>query len=215
MPKAKKGAEPRTLTPRQLEILTMIRDSRRRNGYSPTLQEIADQLGISKITVFEHVEALVRKRLLRRSAHKARSLEVTDLAEFPDERPTLIPLVGRIAAGQPIDAVAVDDTLDLESLFASDHPRRAVRVTGDSMIDEHICEGDYVIVEDRPNVRNGDTVVALADGENTLKKFYREGGRVRLQPANGNYKPIYPREVQVQGVVVGVIRQYDSRARRR
>ncbi|MCG3129816.1 MAG: LexA repressor [Phycisphaerae bacterium] len=215
MKKARKKQEPRTLTPRQLEILTRIRDGRRRNGYSPTLQEIADELGISKITVFEHVEALIRKGLVTRSTHRARSLEVTDLAEFPDEGPTRIPLVGRVAAGRPIDTVQTDDVLDLESMFESTHPRRAIRVTGDSMIDEHICEGDFVIVEDRPTVRNGDTVVALADGENTLKKFFREGGRVRLQPANGQYKPIYPKEVEVQGVVVGVIRQYRGTGRRR
>ncbi|MCC7291065.1 MAG: transcriptional repressor LexA [Phycisphaerales bacterium] len=211
----RKTVEPRTLTPRQLQILTMIRDGRRRNGYSPTLQEVADQLDISKITVFEHVEALVRKKLLTRSTHKARSLEVTDLAEFPDERPTMIPLVGRIAAGSPVETLETADRLDIEDLFASEHPRRAIRVTGDSMIDEHICEGDFVIVEDRPSVRNGDIVVALADGDNTLKKFYREGHRVRLQPANGNYKPIYPREVEIQGVVVGVVRQYTSKGRRR
>jgi len=206
---------PRTLTPRQLEILIAIRDGRRRDGYSPTLQELASQFGVSKVTVFEHVNALIKKGMLRRQSYKTRSLEVTQAARFPDERPTLIPLVGQVAAGVPIESYQTKETLDLETLFVTDHPRRAILVAGDSMIDEHICEGDLVIVEDRDNVRNGDTVVALVAGENTLKRFYREKDRIRLQPANGRYKPIYPRQVKIQGVVIGVIRRYKSTRRYR
>ncbi len=204
-----KMADAHTLTPRQLEILVSIRDGRRRNGYSPTLQEIADHLGISKITVFEHVEALLRKGLLRRQANKARSLELTSSVRFPDDRPTLLPLVGRIAAGRPIEAIELPDAVDLETIFQSRHPVRVLEVQGDSMIDEHIQEGDFVIYEERSNARNGDTVVALVNGEEaTLKKFFREKSRIRLQPANEKYKPIYAEDVQVQGVVVGVIRRY-------
>ncbi len=196
------------LTPRQLEILVMIRDTRRSYGYSPTLQEIADQLGISKITVFEHVEALIDKGLLTRRSNKARSLDVTPLAEFPDERSTLLPLVGRIAAGRPIEAVEIPDSVDLETLFTSKHPVRVLTVTGDSMIDEQIRDGDLVVFEERSNARNGDTVVALVEGEEaTLKKFFKEKSRVRLQPANAKYKPIYTRNVEIQGVVIGVIRR--------
>jgi repressor LexA len=197
------------LTPRQLEILTSIRDSRRNRGYSPTLQEIADQLGISKITVFEHVDALIRKGLVTRRSNKARSLELTSSAKFPDERPTLIPLVGRIAAGRPIEAIEVPDALDLEGVFSSRYPVRCLTVSGDSMIDEQIRDGDVVIYEQRANPRNGNTVVALIDGEEaTLKKFYKEKNRVRLQPANRKYKPIYTRNVVIQGVVIGVIRRF-------
>ncbi len=203
-----KHAESGFLTPRQLEILTCIRDGRRQNGYAPTLQEIADQLEISKITVFEHVEALLKKGLLKRHANRARSLELTSSARFPDDRPTLLPLVGRIAAGRPIEAVELPDSVDLETLFTSRHPVRVLEVQGDSMIDEQICEGDYVVYEERDNARNGDTVVALVDGgEATLKKFFREKSRIRLQPANENYKPIYADDVQVQGIVIGVIRR--------
>jgi repressor LexA len=199
----------RCLTPRQLEILTMIRDVRRIQGYSPTLQEIADELGISKITVFEHVEALIKKRLLTRRSNKARSLGLTHLVELPDERPTRMPLVGRIAAGRPIEAIEVPDAIDLEEVFASRHPVRVLTVVGDSMIDDQIRDGDLVIYEERSNPRNGDTVVALVDGEEaTLKRFYKEKNRVRLQPANANYKPIYTRNVDVQGIVIGVIRRY-------
>lgn len=196
------------LTPRQLQILTMIRDGRRSSGYSPTLQEIADQLGISKITVFEHVQALLEKKLLTRRSNRARSLELTPQAQLPDERPTLLPLVGRIAAGRPLEAIEMPDTVDMESIFSSRHPVRVLQVTGDSMIDEHIREGDLVVYEARSNARDGDTVVALVDGEEaTLKKFYREKNRIRLQPANSQYKPIYSRNVEIQGVVIGVLRR--------
>ena len=201
--------ETHCLTPRQLEILTLIRDGRRNDGYSPTLQEIADELGISKITVFEHVEALHKKGLLSRRSNKARSLELTPSARLPDERPTLLPLVGRIAAGRPIEAIESPDSVDLEEVFTSRHPVGVLTVMGDSMIDEHIRDGDLVVYERRSNARNGDTVVALIDGdEATLKKFYREKNQIRLQPANPKYKPIYVRDVEIQGVVIGVIRRY-------
>jgi len=196
------------LTPRQLEIMTLIRDGRRRNGFSPTLQEIADHLGISKITVFEHVEALLEKRLLTRRTNRARSLELTAAAQFPDERPTLLPLVGRIAAGVPIQAVESRDKIDLEEMFTSRYPVAVLTVRGDSMIDEHIRDGDLVVYERRSTARNGDTVVALVNGDDaTLKKFYREKNRIRLQPANPRYSPIYTQDVDIQGVVIGVIRR--------
>jgi repressor LexA len=197
----------RCLTPRQIEILTLIRDGRRRDGFSPTLQEIADELGISKITVFEHVEGLLEKGLLTRRSNRARSLELTAKARLPDERPTLLPLVGRIAAGRPIEAIETTDKIDLEDMFTSRYPVGVLSVVGDSMIDEHIREGDLVVFEKRTNPRNGDTVVAIIEGEATLKKFYKEKSRIRLQPANKKYDPIYTRELDVQGVVIGVIRR--------
>ena len=211
MARVNKAHESRRLTPRQLEVLTLIRDGRRRDGYSPTMQELADHLGVSKVTVFEHVEALIEKGLLRRLPHRARSLEITPLARFPDRRPTLIPLAGRIAAGCPIEAIEDIESLDLESVFDSGHETFVLQVSGDSMIDEQIRDGDFVIVERRAQVRNGETVVALlAGGDATLKKFYRQGRRIRLQPANRRYKPILVRagQVQVQGVVIGVVRRY-------
>jgi len=201
--------EAHCLTPRQIEILTMIRDGRRRDGYSPTLQEIADELGISKITVFEHVEALLRKGLLTRRSNRARSLELTSAASLPDDRPTLLPMVGRIAAGRPIEAIESDEAVDLEEMFTSRFPVGVLTVVGDSMIEEQIREGDLVVYEKRSNPRNGDTVVALIDGEEaTLKKFFKEKNRVRLQPANPKYEPIFVTDVDIQGVVIGVIRRY-------
>ena len=210
MPRMKQSVteESHCLTPRQLEILTMIRDGRRSDGFSPTLQEIADRLDISKITVFEHVEACIRKGLLKRRSNRARSLELTSAARLPDERPTLLPFVGRIAAGHPIEAIESPETLDLEAVFTRRNPVGVLQVTGDSMIGEHIRDGDLVVYEKRSNARNGDTVVALIDGdEATLKKFYKEKNRIRLQPANPKYHPIYAQNVDIQGVVIGVIRR--------
>jgi repressor LexA len=199
-----------TVTPRQLDILRHIRDFRLRHGYSPTMQEIGDHLGLTKVTVFEHVGALEKKGLIQRGdKHKARSLKVSKKFEFPDEtKPTRLRLAGRIAAGRPIEAVEDAQTLDLEEIFQSARETFVLEVTGDSMIEEHISPGDYVICEKRNTARSGQTVVALLpDGEATLKKLYREKGRVRLQPANPNYEPIYCREVQIQGVVIGVLRR--------
>lgn len=208
----RRKTKPRDLrfpTPRQIEILTLIRDGRKSNGYSPTLQEIADELDISKITVFEHVESLVEKGLLTRRTHKARSLALTSSARLPDERPTLLPLVGRIAAGRPLEAIETPDAVDLEEMYTSRYPVRVLRVTGDSMINDQIRDGDLVVYEQRSNPRNGDTVVALIDGEDaTLKRFYKEKHRIRLQPANAKYKPIFVRDLQVQGVVIGLLRRY-------
>lgn len=206
--KKKETREALCLTPRQLEILTHVREARRNLGYSPTLQEMADELGISKITVFEHVEALIEKGMLTRRPNRARSLALTSSARLPDERPTCIPMVGRIAAGCPIEAIETPDTVDLEEVFASRHPVGILTVAGDSMIDDQISDGDWVVFEQRTNARNGDTVVALLDGEATLKRFYKEKNRIRLQPANDRYEPIYVREVQIQGVVIGVIRRF-------
>ena len=197
------------VTPRQLDILRLIRGYRSRHGYSPTLQEIGDALHLTKVTVFEHVGALERKgALLRGAKHKARSLRVAPDFDFPEDRPTRLPLVGRIAAGEPIEAVEDVEALDLEEVFDRPGERFVLRVTGDSMIDEQIRDGDYVICEGRTTARNGETVVALLeDGEATLKRLYREKGRIRLQPANPDFDPIYTDHVDIQGVVIGVLRR--------
>ena len=199
----------KTMTPRQLQVLRYIRDYRNQHGYSPTMQEIGDHLGLTKITAFEHVGALVKKGLLRRgSRYKARSLQVASGVEFADESPTRLPLIGRIAAGLPIEAIENRQVLDLEDVFASRHDTYALKVTGESMIDDHIADGDYVICERRSDVGDGEMVVALLpDGEATLKRIYREKGKFRLQPANPKFKPVIVEHVHVQGVVIGVIRK--------
>ena len=201
------------LTPKQQKILLMIRDWQLTRGYSPTLQEMADELSVSKVTVFEHVEALIKKGALRRDPNKARSLELAGNAVLPnEERSTRLPLVGTIAAGSPILAVEDRQVLDLEDLFAAPHRSGdtfVLKVRGDSMIDEHIAEGDFVICRRTSTARNGEMVVALLpDGEATLKTFFKERGRVRLQPANEKYEPIIVDDCQIQGVVIGVVRTY-------
>ena len=202
------------LTPKQLKILQLIRDSRVVRGYSPTMQELADELGISKVTVFEHVEALIKKGALKRDPNKARSLSICDNAVVPDEaQPLTFPLVGKIAAGYPIEKFESSDQLNLSELFGTRVGQKggsfALRVEGDSMKDEGILDGDYVIIERRETARNGERVVALLpNGETTLKTFYREGDRIRLQPANPDFEPIIVRDCKVQGVVSGVLRRY-------
>lgn len=205
--KRKKATRP--ATPRQSQILTYIRDYRREHGYSPTLQEIGDKLDISKVTVFEHLTVLEERGLVVRDRHKARSLELAEHLELPDDRPTLLPLAGRIAAGSPIEAIESPETLDLERVFAGRNKTFVLQVQGDSMIDDSIRDGDFVVVERRKNVKDGETVVALLDsGEATLKRLYREGRGFRLQPANQNYKPIHTDRLNIQGVAIGVIRRF-------
>jgi repressor LexA len=202
------------LTPRQLDVLVAIRNYRHLHGYAPTMQELADQLGTSKVTIFEHVGALERKGILRRDKHKARSVEIIADQRLPDEnRATKMPLLGNIAAGSPIEAIENREELDLEQLFASRNGVYVLRVRGDSMIDDHLCDGDYVVIERRETARNGEQVVALLDtGEATLKRFYREGNKIRLQPANASMEPriVDADRCRVQGVVIGVLRSYQN-----
>jgi repressor LexA len=175
------------------------------------MQELADEFNVSKVTVFEHIAALQLKGFLVRSRHRARSLQLTDQVDFPDERPTQLPLLGRIAAGRPIEAIEQGESLDLEGLFPANGNVFALRVNGDSMIDDHIQDGDYVVCEKRQTTHDGEVVVALLeDGEATLKRLYREANGIRLQPANADYEPIRVPNVDVQGVVIGVIRKVRS-----
>jgi repressor LexA len=201
------------LTPRQLDVVVAIRNYRHLNGFAPTMQELADQLGTSKVTIFEHIGALERKRVIRRDKHKARSLEIIAEDRLPDEnRSTKLPLLGNIAAGSPIEAVENREEIDLEQMFQSRTGVYVLRVRGESMIDDHLCDGDYVVIERRETARNGEQVVALLDsGEATLKRFYREGGKIRLQPANRAMEPriINADQCRIQGVVIGVLRSYN------
>ena len=195
------------LTRRQHDIVTFIRDYIAENDYAPTMQEMADHFGVSRPTIFEHIEALQAKGALTREALKSRAIELAPEFAY---NPTALPLVGTIAAGTPIEAVESPEVLDLEDLFRGRPGETFVlRVQGNSMIDEQIRDGDYVIVEKRHEARNGETVVALIDGgDATLKRFYKEKGRIRLQPANPDMEPIYVDDCDVQGVVIGVLRKY-------
>jgi len=202
------------LTPKQLRILQLIRDWRVRRGYSPTMQELADEIGVSKVTVFEHVEALIKKSALVREPNKARSLSIAEGVAVPDEaRPLRFPLVGKIAAGNPIERVANEDEIDLAEVLCSSNSRQnstfALKVEGDSMRDEGILDGDFVLIERTQVATNGDKVVALLpDGSTTLKTFFKEDDHIRLQPANPQFDPIRVKFCQVQGIVKGVVRRY-------
>lgn len=202
------------LTPKQLKILQLIRDYRVRRGYSPTMQELADEIGVSKVTVFEHVEALIKKGALVREPNKARSLSIAEGIAVPDEaRPLRFPLVGKIAAGHPIERVSDTDEIDLSEIFSARGPKGestfALKVEGESMRDEGILDGDFVLIERTQVAQNGDRVVALLpDGSTTLKTFYKEDDHIRLQPANPAFEPIRVKYCQVQGVVKGVVRRY-------
>src|SRR5438270_5129870 len=182
------------------------------NAYSPTRKKWADQLGTRKFTIFEHVGALEKKHVIKRDKHKARSLELVSDERLPDEnRSTKLPLLGNIAAGSPIEAVENREELDLEQLFHAKNGVYVLRVRGESMIDDHLCDGDYVVIERRENARNGEQVVALLDsGEATLKRFYKEGSKIRLQPANKTMEPriVDADRCKIQGVVIGVLRSY-------
>jgi repressor LexA len=204
------------LTPRQLAIVRFIRDFVAKHEYAPTMQEMADRFGVSRPTIFEHIEALQAKGALKRAPTRARAIELAPELLRPAGRPSFanlrFPLMGRIAAGRPIEAVEESEVLDVEKLFTGRLGEVfALQVRGNSMIDEQIRDGDYVIVEKRQDAHNGETVVALVDDtEATLKKFYHDVGRVRLQPANPTMEPIFldPERVRIQGVVIGVLRKY-------
>ena len=202
------------LTPKQLEVLELISRHRNEHGYSPTLKELSTELGVSKVTVFERVEALIRKGALHREPNKARSLSIAEGVEFPHAHAIRFPLVGRIAAGMPIERCQDSDALDLEEMFGPRIGQRAqtfaLKVEGESMKDDGILDGDYVLVQQQNTAKNGDRVVALLpDGETTLKTFFLENdGMIRLQPANSEFDPIYVTHCEVQGVITGVLRSY-------
>lgn len=191
------------ITKRQKAVVDFIRDYHGAEGVPPTMDEISARLNLNKKTVYEHLQRLKSRGILTWRRYEARSLKLVE----PESAE--VPFYGYIAAGKPIEAVPVGDTIDISGMLSSDKECYVLQVKGDSMIEEHIRDGDYVIVERRDTAQNGETVVALVDGgEATLKKFYREKGRVRLQPANPTMKPLYFRDVKVQGVVIGVLRKY-------
>lgn len=202
------------LTKRQLEILDFLVDYREKHRVSPTLAEIADHFKISKVTVFEHLRALKRRRAIRLSRRTPRSaapiVERTRSAPLPhvaSVEPAHLEVLGAVAAGSPVESFDAPETFDFETLVGDPGRRFLLRVTGQSMLDEHIADGDLILVESRSNAENGETVVAMVDGGATVKKFYRDGSRVRLQPANPTLPPLYPDACEIKGVVVGLIRR--------
>ncbi len=222
------------LTKRQRQILSFYQDYVSDQGMSPTLEEVANQFGITKVTIFGHVEELVRKNFLRRDRKgTSRSIQLmgpgqgTGQTSFDPDRAAdqdsfatssqgasdhslLLPIVGQIAAGTAIEAIEDQQELNLAELIPNHADVYALRVKGMSMIEDAIADGDVVLVERRNQARNGETVVAALppDGEVTLKRFYAEDGHIRLQPANSSMEAIIVEgDVEIQGVVVSVIRR--------
>lgn len=201
-----------SLTKRQREILDYLADYIGDHGYAPSFEEIAARMGFRSLaTVHEHLSNLQRKGVIRRSYNESRGIEVLSRGRQPGIAE--LPLLGVVAAGEPIEAVEDRDAIAVpEAMLPATGPNYVLKVRGDSMIEEQIRDGDFVVVHGRPAARNGETVIALLQNSHaTVKKLYREkDGRVRLQPANATMQPIYVDEndITIQGVVVGVIRRY-------
>ena len=198
------------LTKRQREILDYLHDFIEQHGYAPSLEEVGRRFGLSSLaTVHKHLTNLQEKGFIKRAWNRSRSVEL--VPKPAGSRVLELPLLGYVAAGAPIEAVASSESIAVPENFIGRRDTYVLRVRGDSMIDEQIRDGDMVIVEDRKTADNGEMVIALLRGSDvTLKKFYRDNGRVRLQPANPVLQPIFvdAAQVQIQGVVVGVMRKY-------
>ena len=194
------------LTKRQRQILDYLEQFIEENGYAPSYREIAAEFQLASIsTVAEHIDALDRKGHLNRAVNEARSLQLTPTW---DETTFTVPLMGAIAAGAPIQAIRTNETIDIPRDMIGPNVF-ALRVKGNSMIEDGIFDGDYVIIEQAKSAHNGDIIVALIDRENvTLKRYYKEKDHIRLQPANSTMKPLRVKNVTVQGKVKGIIRKF-------
>jgi repressor LexA len=200
------------LTKIQKEIFDYIERFIKNKGYAPSMEEIAGHFGYNSLaTVHKHLTHLQQKKLIRRKKNASRSIELVPVAS--DQRGWEVPLFGYVAAGKPIEAIAINEVISVPpDMVAHKRATYVLQVRGNSMIEEQIRDGDYVIVEDRLTAENGEMVIALIDGEETtLKKFYKEkNGWIRLQPANPEMKAMnFPADrVQIQGIVIGILRKY-------
>ena len=199
-----------TLTKKQKLVLDYIRNFVDENGHAPSYEEIAHGVGLSSpSTIHSHVEKLYHKGYLRKKWNANRSIDLSEPKAQPDS--VELPLAGRIAAGLPLEAIQDRETIAIPSDMLGKHDSYVLMVKGDSMQDDHVVDGDYVIIERRPSVRNGDMVVALVNNsEATLKRYRRKGGKIHLEPANPAYPVMVYNEtdVSIQGVVVGILRKY-------
>ena len=204
---------PVTLYKRQKEILSFIKLYIQKNAYSPTLQQIADAIGVNYLaTVHEHLQSMTKKGVIRKYEGAVRGIELID--SNPNLNPTIeVPILGFIAAGTPIEPYTDPNAaLNISaSLISGKKPVFVLQVKGESMIEEGILPNDYVVVEQQDVANNGDIVVALLEnGFATLKRYFKEATRIRLEPANSKMAPIFSTKVKIQGRVVGVIRQYHN-----
>jgi repressor LexA len=200
------------LTKRQREILSYLSDYAETNGYAPSFEEIASRFNYNSLaTVHEHLTNLERKGYIRRTYNESRAIEILPSDIF--QRSVELPLLGSVAAGAPIEAYTSGETMSVpDGFLRRSGSHYVLQVKGNSMIDEQIRDGDYVVINDRKAVDNGEMVIALVEeGGATVKRYYRErDGRIRLQPANDLMSPIFVHEndVHIQGIVVGVLRRY-------
>ena len=199
------------ITRRQKEVLDFLSEFTSSNGYSPSYEEIAAGLHLNSLaTVHKHVTNLQGKGLLQRSHNRSRSIDVLPQRSAARKGESRLPLLGRIAAGRPVEAVETAESISLGDIIGT-REVFALEVRGDSMRDEHIVSGDYVLVERTRTAREGEIIVALVDGSDaTLKRFYREGSLIRLQPSNAEMAPIFApaANVSIQGRVLGILRKY-------
>lgn len=207
---------PITLYRKQRQILDYISQYIQKNNYSPTLQEIADVMNLSSLaTVFEHLQALEKKGVIRRFEGSVRGIEVVDQGFNASLSGVELPVIGFIAAGEPIDAIEnpIDTVIVASDMVSKTKRCYVLQVRGDSMIQEGIFDGDYVVLQSQEVANDGEIIVALIDDMfATLKKYYHEkDGRIRLQPANDKMDPIYvnPAQLKIQGKVTGVIRRFN------
>lgn len=202
---------PPTIYGRQRQILKFLAQYMQKNKSAPTLKEIAGSIGVSSMaTVHEHLTALERKGLITRKKGATRGMEIVD-PQINQPGSVELPVMGLIAAGKPIDPYTDPNASLLVSpeLLSSKRRAYALQVKGSSMIEDGILDGDYVVIEEQDSVKNGDIVVALLEnGFATLKRFYKEATRIRLEPANSQMNPIFAKSVQIQGKVVGIIRRF-------
>ncbi len=200
------------LTKRQREVLDFIEAYIKSHRYAPSIEEIRQHFRLASLaTVHKHLKFLEKKKCIKRQAHQSRSIELLPTDDFRFAAVAEVPLVGAIAAGKPIEAIEVPESVNIPEEMLGRGRTYVLKVRGASMIDEQIRDGDFVIIEERTNAENGETVVALLhDEEATLKKFYWEGSKVRLQPANPDIDPIIvdAEDVRIQGVVIGLLRRY-------
>ncbi|HVA77151.1 MAG TPA: transcriptional repressor LexA [Candidatus Binataceae bacterium] len=200
-----------TLTKRQKQMVDYLENYISQNGYAPTLAEVGEYFGLSSLaTVHKHLRNLEQKGFIRRQHNHSRALEMSPTVGKGGGAHRIV-LAGQVAAGTPIEAIETAETISVPEEFIRREDTFCLRVKGDSMIEDGIRDGDYIIVESRDSAENGETVVALVGNEATVKKLYRESdGRVRLQPANSAMLPIMvdPAELAIRGVVVGLMRHY-------
>jgi repressor LexA len=200
-----------SLTKRQREILDFLNGYGEANGFAPSFEEIAEHFNYNSLaTVHEHLSNLERKGYIKRSYNESRAIEILPSDVFP--RAVELPLLGSVAAGSPIEEMTTDQTVTVPESFVGRGSHYVLRVKGNSMIDEQIRDGDYVVVKERSAADNGEMVIALVDGQAaTVKRFFKErDGRVRLQPANEQLSPMFYKDADlaIKGVVVGVLRRY-------